>query len=1575
MKMMGKKRMKLEERPSKTRGRRRATAVILAAALAVTSLWAGAPLSQKEAYASSDWASSYLQNLVEQGVLKGDPDGTLNPDRDITRAEFAAMLNRAFGFHEIGTKQVNFSDVTPDSWYRNDIAIAANQGYLSGTSPSTANPEGKLTREEAVSMICRAIKIDQVPTDPLKFSDSEDFQNWSRGYINAATQKGFVNGYADGTFRPAASITRGEVAKMLTDVAGTIVKTPSQVNLGYVNGNVSLIQSGTGLRNTTISGDLYITEGVGLGYVYLDNVTVLGDVIISGAGQGNKGDSSVVADGCNFKNVIVNVGKDKTLSLVAQGDTVIDNTVVKSNAYLEENGVRKSAFNNVQLKGPEKTKLDLSGTFKEVRVMAPKNQLVLGKGTIEQLTVDEYGPDSTVFLEKNTNVEELYTDVGAKVTGTGTISSLNVTSNGTDVAQMPDEVIIRPGVSATVNGQQMGSADADQSNETPKVRSGYPDVNGITPNSAQGKVMVNKPGQLYWMVKNGGADSPSQDEMKTPAGAKNVVSSGKVPVPDADKEITNQLSSLKPGESYELYVMLEDSKGALSRIRSDAFQTVDNTKPQFVPSYPKAEAMYGTAVVGEPDTHMIKVSLVANKDVSAYWALMKKDDPAPTADMVAAQNLSNALLKGVNSGVKKDTLKDILILGDQKSGDTTGDKTELQENTPYDVYVCLKDSSGNLSTLSKLTVTTKDVTPPDFQPGYPKMGAILPTTVNIEYQTTEGCKLYWMVCQENSPFPPGVAAPDPTTTEGGILNTDAAKHAVITGNGAYKGLKGTQTAAMDQFGSFPINSLEAQKTYDLYMVLQDQAKNISPVKKMTITTQDEIPPSAEMLFDGVGEGGQPAVGSKIRIQFSETAYGVSYDENGAPERTLLSEVPHDQMKKYVRLNDVSGSKPKEVTIDFDNVTYLSNDGKVIMILPSADAAVGGAATNAAIKLKSGSRYQFELTDISDLTGNMMPKSQYDSEWDGGKYCYPLKEFSTQAPFIELRQATVPSKDYDLGYEIEPKILNAGDTLCYDSVLECNRRISFDLWVKTDGSDAVTQLNVENHDGTETPFPLNMEPGKYYLIQDLLGKGDRDHYLKDAKFNDLKKKQYYIHLITVDNSDKRSSWNGEINMTVRGVAGEPEDMKALSYKGLTSGKFDTDIAQPGVSAKQVSNPTSIVIPVYFIDSDAPVFLDKTPTGTAVDVVLQMNVKLDKAGKVYWLLAPEHTVTSTPNATDLENQVIHPDGSQTGVIDVKNGNVMFSATINNLTPKAKYDFYYVAKGVNAFSPVGKVAVEMKEESKPVWAGGFPNSVAYNDTTVKINARLDKATAQIAWAAYPAGTYPGTAKPSITEITNAQPTPGSGVAAAGKEEAPVGTEVSFDVTGLKSGEYYDFYAAAINSLLAGQDVADTNWTEIKVIKNISPKDLMPPSVVKSCTTIQSYTKEDTPRPLFSGILDVTFSEPLYYRNSVTEASVPLTVDLLDVSKTDSPKLEIIGGGTMTKIHVTPVEVNGKQLVKGFVLEFKNVSNGSIVQFPRIIADQTNVVPGDGLLLKFTMKKSGTKDDGFKGTAFTPQIGDCDK
>ena len=80
---------------------------------------------------AASWATPYLNNLVDREVMKGDPDGQLYPNRSVTRAEFAAMLNRAFGFSERGATK--FGDVAATEWYAADVSVAANQGICRAT--------------------------------------------------------------------------------------------------------------------------------------------------------------------------------------------------------------------------------------------------------------------------------------------------------------------------------------------------------------------------------------------------------------------------------------------------------------------------------------------------------------------------------------------------------------------------------------------------------------------------------------------------------------------------------------------------------------------------------------------------------------------------------------------------------------------------------------------------------------------------------------------------------------------------------------------------------------------------------------------------------------------------------------------------------------------------------------------------------------------------------------------------------------------------------------------------------------------------------------------------------------------------------------------------------------------------------------------------------------------------------------------------------------------------------------------------------------------------------------------------
>lgn len=281
---------------------RRIMSLLLTAVMIVGILPAQAPKAQAES-----WVDPYLNKLAEWGVMKGDQNGNMYPDRSITRAEFVAMINRAYGYKTVvGTP---FTDVYLRNWYYDDIGIAYGAGYFNGTSATTASPERTLTREEAAVVMARNMRLEPVVGEATSFNDGRYFNSWSRGLIESAARHGVISGYPDGSFQPFRSITRGEMAALVARAVGTLIKDAGVHTLGSVGGNVTITTSGVTLRDTVIAGDLYLTGGVGLGSVTLDNVTVLGKIVISGAGEANAGDSSVIIRNTRANQMIVEIGR------------------------------------------------------------------------------------------------------------------------------------------------------------------------------------------------------------------------------------------------------------------------------------------------------------------------------------------------------------------------------------------------------------------------------------------------------------------------------------------------------------------------------------------------------------------------------------------------------------------------------------------------------------------------------------------------------------------------------------------------------------------------------------------------------------------------------------------------------------------------------------------------------------------------------------------------------------------------------------------------------------------------------------------------------------------------------------------------------------------------------------------------------------------------------------------------------------------------------------------------------------------------------------------------------------------
>lgn len=157
------------------------------------------------------WAQSTIEDMVGKGIIGGYPDGTFKPDNNITRAEFASLLVRAFAL-EPGPGKV-FDD-TADHWARDAIGTASYHGLVSGYSDTLFGPDDPVTREQMAVMIVKATKIEPAESGRA-FTDSAQIAAWAEEAVAKASAAELIAGYPDGTFRPKANATRAEAAVIL----------------------------------------------------------------------------------------------------------------------------------------------------------------------------------------------------------------------------------------------------------------------------------------------------------------------------------------------------------------------------------------------------------------------------------------------------------------------------------------------------------------------------------------------------------------------------------------------------------------------------------------------------------------------------------------------------------------------------------------------------------------------------------------------------------------------------------------------------------------------------------------------------------------------------------------------------------------------------------------------------------------------------------------------------------------------------------------------------------------------------------------------------------------------------------------------------------------------------------------------------------------------------------------------------------------------------------------------------------------------------------------------------------------
>ena len=172
---------------------------------------------------SNHWAKDAIDNMGSRMVISGVGDNNYEPERDITRAEFAAIIVRALGL-EPGTGETTFSDVKSTDWYCGYVETAASYGIISGYTNGTFGSNDKITREQAMAMIARAMTITglnsnltdgEMSTLLASYSDTKDASSYAMNAIAACLKTGVVSGRTSSTVAPKETITRAEVAAIV----------------------------------------------------------------------------------------------------------------------------------------------------------------------------------------------------------------------------------------------------------------------------------------------------------------------------------------------------------------------------------------------------------------------------------------------------------------------------------------------------------------------------------------------------------------------------------------------------------------------------------------------------------------------------------------------------------------------------------------------------------------------------------------------------------------------------------------------------------------------------------------------------------------------------------------------------------------------------------------------------------------------------------------------------------------------------------------------------------------------------------------------------------------------------------------------------------------------------------------------------------------------------------------------------------------------------------------------------------------------------------------------------------------
>ena len=388
---------------------------VLAASMAMSVTAFGAPTDIQ-----GHWAQNTINKWVDKGDISGYPDGTFRPNNMITRAEFVVLVNNAMGYTKSG--YAYFSDVPSHYWGKNAIQTGVAAGYISGDGNGIFRPNDPVTRQEAAAMISRILDLKQNESRAYRYTDSYAISNWAKGVVGAVSEAGIMAGYPDGSFGPNRVLTRAEAVLALDKTVN--YKPGDKEEDKEETQKEDMLLTQTKLEDTTITGDLTISDRLGTKTITLDNVTVKGKLIVDGG-------SEVILKDCDIKEMVMD---QKDTAVKASGKTTVEKTTFKKIGKLT-GGDYTDVIVDKELSGY----ITIDAKVRNLTLDAETDLKLGSDARIKNMEITKNADKATIDFSKG-KVEDMTVKDKVTIKGSGDIDTMTVYVSGVTSSIRPDTV-------------------------------------------------------------------------------------------------------------------------------------------------------------------------------------------------------------------------------------------------------------------------------------------------------------------------------------------------------------------------------------------------------------------------------------------------------------------------------------------------------------------------------------------------------------------------------------------------------------------------------------------------------------------------------------------------------------------------------------------------------------------------------------------------------------------------------------------------------------------------------------------------------------------------------------------------------------------------------------------------------------------------------------------------------------------------------------------------------------------------------------------------------------------------------